>query len=614
MPLLRSLVRKPAQQAEELSDGECVTRFVKSQDQQAFRLLVERHSQMVFATAIRLVRDAHAAEDVTQATFLVLARDGKKLRNRDAVAGWLHGIAMRLAKKSLSRRQRAAGSPMIDEPSHEPSPLKEIGDVYEQQVLDEELQRLPEHFRDALVMHFLEGLTYDQTAAALNVSTGVIEGRIKRGKRELHLRMVRRGIEFGAVMVAIGWSQRVAQAALQPDVLSTIVENGVAVAQGTAFTAEFSSEAVHLAGKEVAMVTSTKITIAACGVMMAAAAGWVGHSSVAGEGKPTAGTGSNALVATQVDSVAADSKRSDGQVDDFERLFAGGEEGLDGQGGGNGGGDVDVFGDIGGINTGKAPGGGYGGSSGGGEYIVEVGGNTRQSAPTKQVVGKRPGASAMEKQIVEKLNEPIAIEFIANPLSDVANFLSEQLAIPVLLDHRALEEIGVSPDEEIELVISNVTCRSALNLLLREHDLTYVIRDETLQITSVDVADSLLETRVYDVNMVAREEIRHLMTVIKATVGTGASIIPNDSEEYGMYGGDAYEGGGGMMGMGGGGGGPLGDGGSIPPYFGDQPTITSYGGQLVIKETQAHHAEIEKLLNSLIENKDVSNSSNDPFE
>lgn len=595
MPLLRSLVRKPPQQAEELSDGECVTRFVKAQDHQAFRLLVERHSQMVFATAIRLVRDAHAAEDVTQATFLVLARDGKKLRNRDAVAGWLHGIAMRLAKKSLSRRQRAAGSTMIDEPSHEPSPLKEIGDVYEQQVLDEELQRLPEHFRDALVMHFLEGLTYDQTAAALNVSIGVVEGRIKRGKRELHLRLVRRGIEFSAVMVAIGWSQRVAKAALQPDVVSTIVENGVAVAQGTAFTPEFSSEAVHLAGKEVAMVTSTKITIAACGVMMAAAAGWVGHSSVAGEGQPAGNTGTNGVVATQVDSEDAGSERSAGQFNVFDQSFSRGGNGIISQDGDgafrqDGSGDVDLNfrGGLGGLNINTA--------------------DASKTSITTQVVGKRPGASAMEKQIVEKLNAPITIEFIANPLSDVADFLSEQLAIPVLLDQKALKEIGVSPDEEIELVISNVSCRSALNLLLREHDLTYVIRDETLQITSVDVADSLLETRVYDVNMVAREEIRQLMTVIKATVGTGTEVIHNELDPNG-YAEGAYEGGGGMMSGMSGMSGP-----SVPQNAGERPTITSYAGQLVIKETQAHHAEIEKLLNSLIDTTLGNEPSNSPFE
>src|SRR5687768_18612500 len=89
-------------QAQDLSDGELLERFRGGGEEAAFSLLVQRHGPMVLAACRRVLRDAHAAEDAFQATFLVLARKAGSVRKQQSLAGWLHGVARRVALQALT--------------------------------------------------------------------------------------------------------------------------------------------------------------------------------------------------------------------------------------------------------------------------------------------------------------------------------------------------------------------------------------------------------------------------------------------------------------------------------------------------------------------------------
>src|SRR5262245_43448163 len=82
------------------SDAQLLERFLGHGEQAAFTTLLGRHGPMVLGLCRRLVRDEHLAEDVFQATFLVLARKAGTIRRRDSVASWLHGVASRLARQA----------------------------------------------------------------------------------------------------------------------------------------------------------------------------------------------------------------------------------------------------------------------------------------------------------------------------------------------------------------------------------------------------------------------------------------------------------------------------------------------------------------------------------
>ena len=92
------------------SDADLLHRFVRARDEPAFGELLRRHGPMVWAVCRHLLPDPTDAEDAFQATFLALVRSAGSIRRADAVAGWLHGVAVRVATKvrrsAVRRRQR----------------------------------------------------------------------------------------------------------------------------------------------------------------------------------------------------------------------------------------------------------------------------------------------------------------------------------------------------------------------------------------------------------------------------------------------------------------------------------------------------------------------------
>src|SRR5882757_3143914 len=104
---LGSIVRfvhtiKSQEESAQLADDRLLARFVSERDESAFTALVKRHNAMVMGVCRRILTDHHQAEDAMQATFLVLARKAASIKQRQAVASWLFGVATRTALKARS--------------------------------------------------------------------------------------------------------------------------------------------------------------------------------------------------------------------------------------------------------------------------------------------------------------------------------------------------------------------------------------------------------------------------------------------------------------------------------------------------------------------------------
>jgi RNA polymerase sigma factor (sigma-70 family) len=84
-----------------------VERFVSQRDEVAFAALLERHGPMVLGVCRRILHDGHRAEDAFQATFLVLVRKVSSIRKQQSIASWLHGVALRLARKEKAEVSQA---------------------------------------------------------------------------------------------------------------------------------------------------------------------------------------------------------------------------------------------------------------------------------------------------------------------------------------------------------------------------------------------------------------------------------------------------------------------------------------------------------------------------
>ena len=190
-------------------------------------------------------------------------------------------------------------------------------------------------------------------------------------------------------------------------------------------------------------------------------------------------------------------------------------------------------------------------------------------------------AGGAEQRISDALTSPLkstGLDFTEEPLESVVNFLQDEYDIPIQLDTPSLEDAGLTVDEPVTVNLKNITLRSALRLMLKRMQLTYVIRDEVLMITTPEEAEADLIAKVYPVaDLVLPIEV--------PTAGGGGGIGGQmGGGQQGGGGGGGFGGGGGGGGFGGGGQGGGGGGGlfSVP----DSEPATS---DLTLKSRQWPH-------------------------
>jgi RNA polymerase sigma factor (sigma-70 family) len=222
---LRRLAALPARQT--APDAALLECFARHGDQDAFAALVARHGPMVFGVCRRVLSVLQDAEDAFQATFLLLARKAAGVRQPAALAAYLHGIALRVARKARGRR-RAAPSPVRDQADTRPDPLDALSSRELLAILDEEVSRLPEVFRLPIVLCYLQGRTAVQAAEILGWTVGSVRGRLERGRARLQQRLTRRGLAVPAALLGVAVGTGAATAALSPRLQALALHLGAA--------------------------------------------------------------------------------------------------------------------------------------------------------------------------------------------------------------------------------------------------------------------------------------------------------------------------------------------------------------------------------------------------
>jgi len=188
-----------------LSDGELLDRFVGSAgpgSESAVGALVARHSAMVWRVCRTAVGDDADAADAFQATFLILLRRARAIRQRESVAGWLGGVARRVAANARvnsarrrAREQVAAGRAggMVQSP-----PDLAVGELAA--VVRDELARLSDRDRAVVLACDLDGLTETEAARRLDCPVGTIRSRLYRARARLRYRFAARGLNPTAAL------------------------------------------------------------------------------------------------------------------------------------------------------------------------------------------------------------------------------------------------------------------------------------------------------------------------------------------------------------------------------------------------------------------------------
>jgi RNA polymerase sigma factor (sigma-70 family) len=238
-----------------LTDQQLLRDYTGRRSEAAFAELVRRHVDFVYSAALRMVRDAHLAEDVTQSVFLALAQNARQLTDHAVLSGWLHRVTQNLAanavRSDVRRRAREQEAAAMNELlCTEPDAVWE----HIAPQLDEALGELNEGDRDALLLRYFERKSAREMAQTLGTSEDAAQKRVTRAVERLREFFAKRGITVGASGLVVVITANAVQAA--PVGLAATIATAAALA-GTAITTTAT------ATKAIVMTTLQKTLIAA---------------------------------------------------------------------------------------------------------------------------------------------------------------------------------------------------------------------------------------------------------------------------------------------------------------------------------------------------------------
>jgi RNA polymerase sigma factor (sigma-70 family) len=212
--------------AGETADGPLLRRFLEEHDEAAFAALLQRHGPLVLGVCQRILRDAHAAEDAFQATFLVLVRKARSIARPDLLGNWLYGVACRTARKAKTDAARRQAREARAQPRSAGDAAADVDRADLRRVLDEEVSRLPSRYRLPFVLCYLEGKTNEEAAHLVGCPRGTVLSRLAWARERLRGRLARRGVALSAGLLADALV-REARAAVPPPLATATSQAGV---------------------------------------------------------------------------------------------------------------------------------------------------------------------------------------------------------------------------------------------------------------------------------------------------------------------------------------------------------------------------------------------------
>jgi RNA polymerase sigma factor (sigma-70 family) len=417
-------------------DRQLIARFVANGDEGAFREIVRRHGPLVMGVCRRVLGEVHDAEDAFQATFLVLARDARKIRRRNSLACWLHGVAYRIALRAAKKRTPQMAQPPEEVTAISRSALDSIVRRHDERIIDEELNKLPAADRESLTLRYLEELSNQDIAAALEISVSAVEGRLKRARSRLRHRLLLRGVSLSTFFGVVAASRLESQAS--ETLISTTVQlsmlNASADVVGNSYPHQLAAtESGEMALGVKSLLATTAAVVLATGLGFYGLLGHaVGQESNTVETVTIAGTAEPAAHPTVI------------------------------------------------IQTESAT-------------------DTTANAQNNEGASDSPAPVRLEayKKIAKALDQVLTLEFNEAPLSEVIDFLESAGDVRIDVDRQALGDVGLETNVPVTVSLNDISFRSCLARMLDNLKLDYYIANEMLVITTQEEVRKHLDPRFY---------------------------------------------------------------------------------------------------------------------
>lgn len=254
---------------QQTSDKDLLLRFVEKSDETAFTVLVRRHDSMVMCVALRLLRHHQDAEDVCQATFLLLAKKAKTGAWGNSVASWLYEVAHRLSLKALRSAKRRSAREGKVLPKMPPDVLADISARDLQGILDEEMSRIPEKYRSPLILCCLEGRTRDEAARFLGIPLSTVISRLEGGREILRRRLAGRGVPLSLALVGVTLLSETARAALPATMARALSQVALQALEGKVLTNVVSANVAALTNEGMKIMFLIKLKSISAALLVA---------------------------------------------------------------------------------------------------------------------------------------------------------------------------------------------------------------------------------------------------------------------------------------------------------------------------------------------------------
>lgn len=167
---------------------------VRRGDPRAFEELVIAYQHRVFGVALRMLRNRAEAEEVAQEVFLRVHRALDDFRGEAKLSTWLYAIASRLCLNRLAsgeRRMAREGEEVLDRLAADADPAAHVERGELEAALQRAIDELPEERRIVVVLRDLEGLAYEEIAAALELPLNTVRSRLHRARMDLKEKLER---------------------------------------------------------------------------------------------------------------------------------------------------------------------------------------------------------------------------------------------------------------------------------------------------------------------------------------------------------------------------------------------------------------------------------------
>ncbi|MCC7334541.1 MAG: sigma-70 family RNA polymerase sigma factor [Pirellulaceae bacterium] len=429
-----------------LDDQDLLGLYERTRESCYLEELVKRYHGLVVSVVRGSLCDTHDIQDAVQATFLILVKSALKIQQRQSLAAWLHGVAYRTARRihDRAKRDRSTQDASIhaDELiASQESPLELVTKKFQLDALDEELRRVRETYRAVLVEHYLMGKTAAEIAASCNLSQSTVEGRLRRGRQQLRMQMLRRGFGFSAAVAAS--SQILSTHNASAAELTSLV-NQVAAYSGpdvshvptsisTLVTEELSMSSLITSKLSLAILVGS-LTVVALGVLTVTATG--GQTASVTELKGEAQTSESASSLNVVQNVQP----------------------------------------------------------------VEAKANGPASA---SLSAAQSWPSPSKNRVQQALRRPVLdILYNAEPLQQLLDMLADDFNLAMRIDLLDLERMGISPDQPVTIFLPpSQPLYQVLDYILSPLELSYRVDGDVLLVSSRETLDRRPNLRVYDLSI-----------------------------------------------------------------------------------------------------------------